>query len=298
MMTNRRIQIGRYRLLNLLSRSRYTAVWLGEHVRLKKKVAIKILFPGEIQDIDEQHRTKRRFIREAGTLAQFDYPYIVQVFDSGEVDGWLYFVMEYAPYGSLARRHRPGKRLPLSKVRVYTSQVGRTIHYVHVRGFIHRDIKPQNIFLKTRNMVLLGDFGLVMHIRSRYYPRMFWEFGGTSAYMAPEQRQGAPCPASDQYAFATMVFEWLTGHSPFQGTDEEIAWQRRNLSPPSMRTIVPEIPAAVERVVLTGLQHTPDRRFKTTLDFTLAFEEACRHMIVRLPYDASASRWRRVFVSH
>ncbi len=161
MMTNGRIQIGRYRLLNLLSRSRYTAVWLGEHVRLKKKVAIKILFPGEIQDIDEQHRTKRRFIREAGTLAQFDYPYIVQVFDSGEVNGWLYFVMEYAPYGSLARRHRPGKRLPLAKVRVYTSQVGRAIHYVHVRGFIHRDIKPQNIFLKTRNMVLLGDFGLV-----------------------------------------------------------------------------------------------------------------------------------------
>lgn len=290
---NRETMFGKYRLLHLLGKGRYTVVWLGEHIHLKKKVAIKILFPEAIHGIGEQFRAKRRFLREARTLAQFDHPHIVQVFDSGEVDGLLYFAMEYAPYGSLARRYRLGERLPLPRVRLYTSQLGRAIHYVHTQGLIHRDIKPQNMFLKARNMALLGDFGLVMPMQREYYPRLFWEFGGTRAYMAPEQQQGAPCPASDQYAFATIIFEWLTGYSPFLGVDEEIIWQRRYLSPPSLRAIVPEIPAAVERVVLTGLQSMPERRFKTMMDFTLAFEEACKPVVVRLPYDASVSRSQR-----
>jgi hypothetical protein len=94
------------------------------------------------------------------------------------------------------------------------------------------------------------------------------------------------------------VFEWLTGCSPFDGKGEELAWQRKNLVPPSMRAIVPEIPAAVERVVLTALQKAPNRRFKTMLDFTLAFEEAYKQAIVRLPYDASTSRSHRMRASH
>jgi serine/threonine protein kinase len=181
---------------------------------------------------------------------------------------------------------------------VYTSQMGRAIHYIHSQGLIHRDIKPQNMFLKTGNVVLLGDFGLIMRDRSRDYPRKYWEFGGTRAYMSPEQEQGEPCPASDQYSFATIVFEWLTGYSPFYGTAGEIAWQRKNLSPPSMRAMVPELPAAIERVVLTALHKNPDRRFKTMLDFTLEFEEACKPVIVRLPYYASASRSHRMLFSH
>jgi len=94
--------------------------------------------------------------------------------------------------------------------------------------------------------------------------------------MAPEQEGGEPCPASDQYAYATIVFEWLTGYWPFYGDARELAWQRRHLSPPSIRDLVPEIPAAVEWVVLTALDKSPNHRFKTMLDFTLEFEEACQ----------------------
>jgi serine/threonine protein kinase len=299
-MSNHDMRIGKYRLLTLLSERRYTDVWLAEHIDLKKKVAIKILFPQDVRAGDERLRAKKQFFKEARTLAQLSHPNIVQAFEYGveEKHGWPYFVMEYAPYGSLKRRHRPGEQLPLSTVRAYTSQVGRAIHYVHTRGLIHRDIKPQNMFLKTRSLVLLGDFGLVMRKHYKYYPRMMWEFGGTRAYMAPEQERGEPCPASDQYAFATTVFEWLTGYRPFYGTAGEIAWRRENLAPPSMRAIAPEIPAAVERVVLTALHKTPDRRFKTILDFTLEFEEACKPVIATQLYDMSASRSRRVMVSH
>ena len=271
-------RIGKYRLLELLSEGRYTDVWLAERIDIKKKVAIKILFPQEVRAGNARLLAKKLFFNEAQTLAQLADPHIVQAFDYEEEEehGWSYIVMEYAPFGSLADRYAPGERLPLSTVKAYTSQMGRAIHYIHTQGLIHRDIKPQNMFLKTRSLVLLGDFGLVTRNHGKHYPWMKMEFGGTRIYMAPEQEGGEPCPASDQYAYATIVFEWLTGYWPFYGDARELAWQRRHLSPPSIRVLVPEIPAAVEWVVLTALDKSPNHRFKTMLDFTLEFEEACQ----------------------
>ncbi|HEY6286868.1 MAG TPA: serine/threonine-protein kinase [Ktedonobacteraceae bacterium] len=271
-------RIGKYRLLELLSEGRYTDVWLAERIDITKKVAIKILFPQEVRAGNARLLAKKLFFNEAQTLAQLAHPHIVQVFDYEEEEehGWSYIVMEYAPFGSLANRCAPGERLPLSTVKAYTSQMGRAIHYIHTQGLIHRDIKPQNMYLKTRSLVLLGDFGLVTRNHGRHYPWMKMEFGGTRIYMAPEQEGGEPCPASDQYAYATMVFEWLTGYWPFYGDARELAWQRRHLSPPLIRDLVPEIPPAVEWVVLTALDKSPNRRFKTMLDFTLGFEEACQ----------------------
>jgi len=271
-------RIGKYRLLELLSEGRYTDVWLAERIDIRKKVAIKILFPQEVRAGNARLFAKKLFFNEAQTLAQLTHPHIVQVFDYEEEEehGWSYFIMEYEPFGSLADRYAPGERLPLSTVEAYTSQMGRAIHYIHMRGLIHRDIKPQNMFLKTRSSVVLGDFGLVMRNHGRHYPWMKMEFGGTRIYMAPEQEGGEPSPASDQYAYATVVFEWLTGCWPFYGDARELAWKRRHLSPPLIRDLVPEIPEAVEWVVLTALHKSPSRRFKTMLDFTLEFEEACR----------------------
>ena len=271
-------RIGKYRLLELLSEGRYTDVWLVERIDIKKKVAMKILFPQEVPVGNARLFARKLFFNEAYTLAQFTHPHIIQVFDYEEEEehGWSYFVMEYAPFGSLADRYAPGKRLPLSLVEAYTSQMGRAIHYMHTQGFIHRDIKPQNMFLKTRSSVVLGDFGLVIRNHRRRYPWMKMEFGGTRIYMAPEQEDGEPSPASDQYAYATVVFEWLTGYWPYYGSARLLAWQRRHLAPPLMRDLVPEIPAAVEWVVLTALHKSPNRRFKSMLDFTLEFEEACR----------------------
>jgi eukaryotic-like serine/threonine-protein kinase len=271
-------RIDKYRLLELLSEGRRTDVWLAERIDIRKKVAIKILFPQVVRAGNARLLAKKLFFNEAQTLAQLTHPHIVQVFDYEEKEehGWSYFVMEYAPFGSLADRYAPGERLPLSTVRSYTSQIGRAIHYIHTQGFIHRDIKPQNMFLKMRNKVVLGDFGLAMRFQGKHYPWLKMEFGGTRIYMAPEQEGGEPIPASDQYAYATVVFEWLTGYWPFYGDAKELAWQRRHLSPPLIRELVPEIPAAVERVVLTALDKSPNHRFKTMLDFTLEFEEACQ----------------------
>jgi serine/threonine protein kinase len=293
-------RIGKYRLLELLSEGRHTDVWLAERIDMKKKVAIKILFPQEFRAGDARMFAKKLFFNEAQNLAQFTHPHIVQVFDYVEEEehGWSYFVMEYAPFGSLADRYAPGERLPLSTVEAYTSQIGRAIHHIHTQGLIHRDIKPQNMFLKTRNSVVLGDFGLVTRNHGKRYPWMKTEFGGTRIYMAPEQERGEPCPASDQYAYATVVFEWLTGYWPFYGDARELAWQRRHLSPPLMRTLVPEIPAAVEWVVLTALHKSPSRRFRTMLDFTLEFEEACKDIKESVPFEMLSSYLSRTTVTN
>ena len=265
-------------MLELLSEGHHSDVWFAERIDIRKKVAIKMLFPQAVRAGNARLLAKKLFFNEAQTHAQLTHPHIVQVFDyeKEEEHGWSYFVMEYAPFGSLADRYAPGERLSLSTVRSYTSQIGRAIHYIHTQGFIHRDIKPQNMFLKMRNSVVLGDFGLAMGFQGKRYPWLKMEFGGTRIYMAPEQEGGEPIPASDQYAYATVVFEWLTGYWPFYGDAKELAWQGRHLSPPLIRELVPEVPAAVERVVLTALDKSPNRRFKTMLDFTLEFEEACQ----------------------
>src|SRR5262249_30085070 len=128
-------QLGRYRLLGLMSERNVTDIWLAEHIDLKKRVAIKMLFPQEVRAGNERLRAKKLFFNEARTLAQLAHPHVVQVFDYGEQEeyGWPYFVMEYAPYGSLADRYYQREKLPLSTVKAYTSQIGRTIHYVHTQ---------------------------------------------------------------------------------------------------------------------------------------------------------------------
>src|SRR5258708_26372457 len=148
-MGNLDMYIGNYRLLRLLDEGRYTEVWLGEHIDLKKEVVVKILIPQKLGRSNERLCIKKRFHREARILAQLDHPHIVQVFDYGEEYGLAYFVMEYAPYGSLAQRHRLGERLPLPIVRSYASQVRRAIHYIRIHALIQRDIKPQNTHLRT-----------------------------------------------------------------------------------------------------------------------------------------------------
>ena len=277
-MSDNHFRLGKYRLLDLLYEGHHTEVWLAENLSIRKEVAIKILIPQEVRAGDARLFIRKLFFNEAQTLARLTHPHIVQVFDyeNGEENGWPHMIMEYAPFGSLFDRYALGERLSLSTVRSYTNQMGRAIHYIHMQGLIHRDIKPQNMFLKTRNVVLLGDFGLVTRIHGKHYPWTKMEFGGTRIYMAPEQEGGEPVPASDQYAYATVVFEWLTGCWPFHGTAKELSWKRRHLAPPLLRDIVPEIPAPVEWVVLKALDKSPDRRFESMLDFTLAFEDACQ----------------------
>ena len=184
-------QIGNYRLVSLLGRGGYANVYLGEHVHLKTEAAIKILQMRLVGNTMEQFRS------EAQTIASLVHPHIVRVLDFGEEDGIPYLVMDYAPGGTLRTRHPRGTRLPPGIIVSYVKQVAEALQYAHDKNLIHRDVKPENMLLGQNNNLLLSDFGLVLVAQSSR-SRTMKEIAGTVPYMAPEQIQGKPRPASDQ----------------------------------------------------------------------------------------------------
>jgi serine/threonine protein kinase len=146
-------QLGNYRLLRLLGRGGFAEVYLGEHLYLKSWAALKVLHT-QLTDEDAQ-----RFVQEAQTLARLSHPHIVRVLDFAVHEGLPFLVMEYAPGGTLRTRHPRQTRLPLDTIVVYVNQVAQALQFAHDHRLIHRDVKPENMLLGSRDDVLLSDFG-------------------------------------------------------------------------------------------------------------------------------------------
>ncbi len=260
-------QLGNYRLLHLLGRGGFAEVYLAQHLRLNTQAAIKVL---HTQLADEESDD---FQREAQTVAALDHPHIVRVLDFDVKDGIAFLVMDYAPNGSLRRLHPKGSVVPLPIIISYVKQVADALQHAHNQKLIHRDVKPENMLIGRRNDLLLSDFGIATVTQSSRY-QSTQEVVGTVAYMAPEQVQGKPRPASDQYSLGIVVYEWLSGTRPFQGSFTEIATQHVLASPPPLRTRVPSISPEVEQVVLTTLAKDPKQRFASVQAFATALEQA------------------------
>ncbi len=262
-------QLGNYRLLRLLGEGGFAEVYLGEQVYLKTRAAIKVLHTRLAQAELES------FLSEARTIAGLKHPYIVRVLDFGVEGTTPFLVMDYAPGGTL-REHIPkGGRLPLASILPVVRQIADALQYAHDQRLIHRDIKPENMLLDERNQVVLSDFGIATIVQSSHYQHTEG-VAGTAAYMAPEQLRGKPRPASDQYSLGIVIYEWLTGARPFQGSFAEIASQHLFEPPPPLREKLPTISPAVEQVVLRALAKDPRERFASVQDFAAAFEQASK----------------------
>jgi serine/threonine protein kinase len=266
-------QWGSYRLIQLLGRGGFAEIYLGEHLRLRTTVAVKLLHT-HLSD-----EGALAFQREAQVIADLAHPHIVRVLDFDVQNGRPFLVLDYAPGGSLRQLHPRGSRVPPVRVVEYVRQIADALSYAHEQRLIHRDIKPENMLLGQMNEVLLSDFGIVAiaHSTSSMSTQASM---GTLPYMAPEQIQGKPRPASDQYALAVTVYQWLSGTLPFQGSSVEIIAQHLGVAAPSLRTHIPEISQKVDRVVLKALAKAPEERFATVQDFAMALEQA---VIVPLP---------------
>ncbi len=260
-------QFGNYRLERLLGEGGFAEVYLGEHLYLKTKAAIKVLHTRLGQDEMEG------FLAEARTIAALKHPHIVRVLDFGVEGRTPYLVMDYAPGGTLRARFPKGAQIPLATTLPLIKQVADALQYAHEQRLIHRDVKPENMLLDERGQVVLSDFGIATIAQSSHYQQTAG-VAGTAAYMAPEQLQGKPRPASDQYSLGIVVYEWLTGSRPFQGSFSEIASQHVLTPPPPLRDKVPTISPAVEQVVLTALAKDPKERFASVQAFATAFEQA------------------------
>lgn len=278
--------LGPYQLLRPLDQRSEIEVWLGLDPSRHILVALKILRRDGLW-AEEYLRYRKRLDNEAWALDALSHLHIVGLIDYRLSRKFLYIVMQYAPGGSVAHRHSLGRKLPLSLVRLYTWQIGHALSAMHLRGLIHRDVKPGNILLLNQHHALLADFGLAMYDPALSNQQKL-NRSGTPAYMAPEQYHGYPRPASDQYSLATSVYEWLTGHRPFSGTTVQMMRRRERFAPLPVRNFRPELPAAVDEILLTALHPDPAQRYPTVLDFARDFVAVTRiarpPLVKRIPY--------------
>ena len=260
-------RIGNYRLVRLLGHGGFAEVYLGEHFYLKTSAAIKLLHPEMVRK-----DAREDFLKEAQTIARLLHPHVVRVMDFGVEKKTPFLVMEYAPNGTLHQRYPGGTLLSLTTIIPYIRQIADALQYAHDEGIIHCDITPANMLVGRQNEVFLSDFGIAQVIQ-RTQVANTQQIVGTVAYMAPEQIQGRPIPASDQYSLGIVVYEWLCGERPFHGSFKELCQQQMSALPPSLQEKVPTIPASIEHIVTRALAKDPEQRFPSVQVFARALEE-------------------------
>jgi serine/threonine protein kinase len=255
-------KFGEYRLLRWLGGGGCGEVYLGESVRDQTLAAVKVLHAR----LTESGELKT-FINEARAI-RLKHPNIVPLLDFGiGTNDIPFLIMEYAPHGTLRTLHPKGSRLPLSTIMTYVNPIASALQYAHDSNLVHRDVKPENMLIGADSQILLSDFGLATVAFSSQGQE---SISGTIPYMAPEQFEGKPQPASDQYALAIVVYEWLSGVRPFQGTTNEVAMQHRLADPRPLREAVSYLSHEVELVVLTALAKDPRQRFASVEAFAAA----------------------------
>lgn len=263
-------RLGNYTIVQLLGQGGFAEVYLGEHVYLKTPAAVKVL-QARLSGSDDMDS----FLKEAQMIARLVHPHIVRVMDFGIDSEIPFLVMDYAPNGTLRQRHRKETRLPLPTIVPYVRQLADALQYAHDEKLIHRDIKPENMLLGRHHEVLLSDFGIALIAQSSRY-QSTQDVVGTVAYMAPEQIQGKPRPASDQYSLGIVVYEWLCGRRPFRGSFTELCTQHMFAPPPPLREQDASISPDVEQVVMAALAKEPKQRFGSVQAFANALEQASK----------------------
>jgi serine/threonine protein kinase len=277
-------QLGNYRLIRLLGEGGFAEVYLGEHIHLGTRAAIKVL---RTQLGSEDAGA---FGNEAKTIAHLVHPNIVRVLEFGIEGRTPFLVMDYAPNGTLRQRHVRGTILTPASILPYIKQTSAALQYAHDQKLIHRDIKPENMLLGRNNEILLSDFGIALAAQSSRNQNT-QDVVGTVAYMSPEQIQGKPRPASDQYSLAIVAYEWLSGDRPFHGSFTELCTQHMFATPAPIRGKLSSVSPEVDQVLQTALAKDPHQRFGSMQAFANAFEQAIQP--ARVPYIASTQSRQR-----
>jgi len=268
----------RYVVERELGRGGMATVYLAEEKKHGRKVAIKVLRP----EITAALGTER-FLREIGIAARLAHPHIVPLIDSGEAGGLLYYVQPHVPGGSLRERLSAEQRLPLKDALRIAQEVGAGLDFAHRKGFVHRDVKPENILFADGHAVL-ADFGVARACcdaeedppRAREPVTEVGVAVGTPEYMSPEQASGEEDlgTASDIYSLACVVYEMLAGEPPFTGASPRAVMAKQvteRVRP--LRGLRPEVPPAVQRALAQALEKDPEQRFASTAEFVAALLE-------------------------
>jgi serine/threonine protein kinase len=281
-------QLGNYHLVRRIGEGGFADVYLGEHIHLGTRAAIKVL---QMQLLEKKNIDA--FHNEARMIAHLVHPHIIRVLDYGVQDWVPFLVMDYAPGGTLRQRFT-GRPAQISRLFPYITQMAAALQYAHDRRLIHRDVKPENMLLGTNGEILLTDFGFAMVVES-INSRGTKDMSGTAVYMAPEQLKGQPCAASDQYSLGVVIYEWLSGTRPFHGSFTEVASQQMLVPIQPLREKVPDLAPEIEAVVMKALSQEPEHRFGSVKEFAqsllLAYQASRRNRNASQRAGASMPGW-------
>ena len=274
------MNLGPYRIVEKIGEGGMATVYKAYQPSMDRYVAIKILPPLYSEDPEYLGR----FRQEAKVIARLEHPNIVPVHDFGEQDGITYLVMRYIRAGSLKEILSKGP-LPLGDaVKVFT-QVASALDYAHRQGVIHRDVKPANILVDPDGNAFLTDFGIAKLLAGTAHFTATGGAVGTPAYMAPEQSIGGEIGArTDVYALGVVLYEMLTGRVPYSAdTPMAVILKHINEPLPLPSTFNPNIPEAVERVILKAMAKEPEDRFDTAGEMSEALQKAAAGFIETRP---------------
>jgi serine/threonine protein kinase len=254
--------LGRYHILEQLGEGGMAIVYKAYDTRLERDVAIKVIRVEQFGKAALEGILKR-FDREAKALAKLSHANIIGVIDYGEQDGNPYLVMEYLPGGTLKKKL--GQPIPWQDALRLLIPIARALDYAHRQGMVHRDVKPSNIITTADGDPMLTDFGIskILEGSETHTLTITGAAMGTPEYMAPEQWIGTVSPRSDIYSLGVILYEMVTGRKPYTAdTPAAILLKQTNEPLPRPRQFVPDLPDAVEKVLLKALAKQPEDRYQ------------------------------------
>jgi hypothetical protein len=280
------LQLGRYQLLRLLGSGGMGEVYLATDTRINRQVAIKVI-RDEVAAYPNAQATQevaRLFQREMKAITVLDHPHILPLYDFGEEiinrSTLTYMVMPFRQEGSLAdwlQQRSNSDMLSPEDVSYFINQAAEALQHAHDHHLIHQDVKPSNFLIRSRAGhpnrpdLLLADFGIAKFTTATATASQ--SIRGTPAYMAPEQWDGQPVPATDQYALAIMAYQLLTGRPPFIGGPGQVMRQHFTAQPQPPSTLNPRIPHALDAVILRALAKQAEDRFLSIAEFAADFQQ-------------------------
>ena len=266
-----RVIKGRYKLIDELGRGSFATVYIARDTKNNRIYAVKVMH----FEFSDDGELLARFQREAHILQHLSDPHIVRIFDYGDENDIHYIVMDYIDGQNL--KYHTLTHGPMDALRAldYARQIAEGLDTAYKHGVVHRDIKPQNIVINSKDVVKITDFGLA---RSRETVTLTQSnvFMGTAYYIPPEQAESGRSAdtRSDLYSVATVLFEMLTGRPPFEGeTAVDIVVKHMNEKVPSICRIRSDLPPEIDEFMLKAMAKSPEDRFSTPQEFISAIEQ-------------------------
>jgi streptogramin lyase/tRNA A-37 threonylcarbamoyl transferase component Bud32 len=267
-------ELGGYRIERVIGRGGMSSVYLAHHVRLERRVALKLLAP----ELADSERFRDRFLRESRLAASIDHPNIVPIYDADEADGTLFIAMRYVEGSDLKDVIRAEGRLDAARTAAIIAQIASALDAAHAHGLVHRDVKPGNVLLTPDDHVYVSDFGLTKRALSVSGLTATGQLVGTIDYVAPEHIKGEMVDGrADVYSLGCVVVECFTGHVPYpRDLEVGVLWAHVEEPPPSVIGERPDLPAEVDDVVASAMAKDPNARTGTAGEVASALRSALR----------------------